>query len=135
MLTLRELEERVLANGRVEGHDLDVLRQVLYADGKIDRTEADFLVELHKRVQHRAAPAGAIAVRSAHRAFFEAFRETSAPSELCSSVPHGSSGAKPDLAQDESKRHGGGRNHHQREEDVNVSQISGLRLHLLRDPG
>ena len=53
MLTLRELEERVLANGRVEGHDLDVLRQVLYADGKIDRREADFLVELHKRVQRK----------------------------------------------------------------------------------
>jgi uncharacterized tellurite resistance protein B-like protein len=53
MLTLRELEERILANGRVEGHDLEVLRQVLYADGKIDRKEADFLVELHKRAQYR----------------------------------------------------------------------------------
>jgi hypothetical protein len=50
MANLREVEERVLAHGRVQGHDLEVLRRVLYADGKIDRREADFLVELHKRV-------------------------------------------------------------------------------------
>jgi uncharacterized tellurite resistance protein B-like protein len=53
MLDLRGLEERILANGRVDGHELEVLRQALYADGKIDRREADFLVELHKRVQYR----------------------------------------------------------------------------------
>src|SRR5205085_9657113 len=29
-----------------------VLRGRLYVDGKIDRRAADFLVELHKRVQH-----------------------------------------------------------------------------------
>lgn len=51
--SLRELEERVLRNGRVDGHDLEVLRHVLYADGKIDRKEANFLVELHKRAQYR----------------------------------------------------------------------------------
>jgi uncharacterized tellurite resistance protein B-like protein len=38
----------------VEGHDLEVLRRVLYADGKIDRKEADFLVELHKRARDRS---------------------------------------------------------------------------------
>src|SRR5437764_14944023 len=54
VLTLREIEERVLANGRVDGHDLEVLRRVLYADGKIDRKEADFLVELHKRARDRS---------------------------------------------------------------------------------
>lgn len=53
MLDLREIEERVIANGRVNGHELRVLREVLYADGKIDRKEADFLVELHKRVRYR----------------------------------------------------------------------------------
>jgi hypothetical protein len=53
MVNLREIEERVLASGRVEGHDLELLRQVLYADGKIDRKDADFLVELHKRVRNR----------------------------------------------------------------------------------
>ena len=53
MLSLREIEERVLANGRVEGHELATLRTLLYADGKIDRKKADFLVELHKRAQQR----------------------------------------------------------------------------------
>jgi hypothetical protein len=50
---LREVEERVVANGRVEGHEIRLLHQLLYADGKIDREEADFLVVVHKRVQHR----------------------------------------------------------------------------------
>jgi uncharacterized tellurite resistance protein B-like protein len=53
MRNLREIEERILTNGRVEGHEIEMLRQLLYADGKIDREEADFLVVLHKRVQHR----------------------------------------------------------------------------------
>jgi uncharacterized tellurite resistance protein B-like protein len=52
MPTFRELADRVLANGRVEGHDLEVLRHALYADGKINRKEADFLVELYKRAQY-----------------------------------------------------------------------------------
>ena len=56
MLQLRQLLENVLANGKVEGHELEVLRRELYADGKIDRSEADFLVEMHKRVQ-RVTPA------------------------------------------------------------------------------
>jgi len=53
MLTLREIEERVLANGKVEGTELEALRKNLYADGKIDRKDANFLVELHKRAQYR----------------------------------------------------------------------------------
>jgi uncharacterized tellurite resistance protein B-like protein len=53
MPDLREIEQTILANGRVDGHELEALRQLLYADGKIDRREADFLVELHKRVQHK----------------------------------------------------------------------------------
>src|SRR2546422_7378233 len=58
MLTreLREIEARVLASGRVEGHELEPLRRGLYADGKIGRNEADFLVVLHKRV-HQRTPA------------------------------------------------------------------------------
>ena len=52
MLELRKIEQDILANGKVDSHELDVLRRELYADGKIDRAEADFLVELHKRVQH-----------------------------------------------------------------------------------
>jgi hypothetical protein len=53
MISLREIEERIIANGRVDGHELRLLRELLYADGKIDRQEADFLVVVHKRVQYR----------------------------------------------------------------------------------
>ena len=54
MPSLREIEERLVANGRVEGHEVRLLRELLYADGKIDRAEADFLVVVHKRVGHRS---------------------------------------------------------------------------------
>jgi hypothetical protein len=53
MPDLRGIEQAILANGRVDGHELEALRRQLYAGGKIERREADFLVELHKRVQHR----------------------------------------------------------------------------------
>jgi len=53
MTQLQEIEQAILANGRVDGRELEALRQQLYAGGKIERREADFLVELHKRVQHR----------------------------------------------------------------------------------
>lgn len=52
MLQLRQIEQDIMATGKVAGHELEVLRQQLYASGKIDRRGADFLVELHKRVQH-----------------------------------------------------------------------------------
>src|SRR5205085_7074112 len=42
----------ILAVGKVESQALDVLRRRVYAEGKITRPVADFLVELHKRVQH-----------------------------------------------------------------------------------
>ena len=51
MPNLRKLMEDVLANGKVDSAELEMLRRELYADGKITRQEADFLVELHKRVQ------------------------------------------------------------------------------------
>ena len=53
MLHLREIEQAILANGRVDGPELEALRLKMYAHGRIERPEADFLVELHKRVQHR----------------------------------------------------------------------------------
>ena len=52
MMDLRQIEHAILATGKVDGDELEVLRQQLYAGGKIDRRGADFLVELHKRVQH-----------------------------------------------------------------------------------
>lgn len=53
MPKLLEIERDILAKGKVDSPELEALRNELYADGKIDRKEADFLVELHKRVQHR----------------------------------------------------------------------------------
>ena len=52
MMDLRQIEHAILATGKVDGDELEVLRRQLYAGGKIDRRGADFLVELHKRVQH-----------------------------------------------------------------------------------
>lgn len=52
MAHLQEIEQAILANGRVDGPELEALRRQLYAGGAIERREADFLVELHKRVQH-----------------------------------------------------------------------------------
>ena len=53
MQHLRAIEQAILANGRVDGPELEALRRQLYGGGKIERPAADFLVELHKRVQHR----------------------------------------------------------------------------------
>jgi hypothetical protein len=52
MTDLRQIEQNILATGKVGSADLNVLRQTLYAGGNVQRREADFLVELHKRVQH-----------------------------------------------------------------------------------
>jgi hypothetical protein len=52
MAELRQIERDILAIGKVEGQELEVLRRRVYAGAKINRSEADFLVELHKRVQH-----------------------------------------------------------------------------------
>ncbi|HLJ95488.1 MAG TPA: hypothetical protein VKU02_20090 [Gemmataceae bacterium] len=52
MLKLRQLEQDILATGKVDHPELQRLRQELYTHDKIERPEADFLVELHKRVQH-----------------------------------------------------------------------------------
>lgn len=53
MLKLRQIAQDILATGKIDGPELEVLRRHLYADGKIDRPRADFLVELYKRVQHK----------------------------------------------------------------------------------
>jgi len=55
MPQLRELMENLLADGRVDGREVEALTGLLYADGRIDRAEAEFLLELHQRVE-RAAP-------------------------------------------------------------------------------
>jgi len=53
MMQLRQIEQDILAKGKVDGPELEMLRRQLYAGDKIERREADFLVELFKRVQHR----------------------------------------------------------------------------------
>jgi len=53
MLDFRQREQAILANGRVDDRELEALRRQLYAGGTVGRPGADFLVELHKRVQHR----------------------------------------------------------------------------------
>lgn len=55
MKDFRQIEHDILAHGRVDDKDLEVMRQQLYANGTINRREADFLVELHKRVQTQDA--------------------------------------------------------------------------------
>ncbi len=52
MPNLRQIEHDILARGKVDGHELEMLRGQMYVGGKVARREADFLVELHKRVQH-----------------------------------------------------------------------------------
>ena len=51
MLNLLQTAQRILVNGEIDGPRLDRLRRQLYADGYIDRTKADFLVALHRRIQ------------------------------------------------------------------------------------
>ena len=53
MVSLREIEERILANGRVDGPELSALRELLYGDGQIDRKEADYLVQLRRAASYR----------------------------------------------------------------------------------
>ena len=52
MTKLLQLEQEILAKGKVNGAELEALKEQIYSNGKIDRTKADFLVELHKRVEH-----------------------------------------------------------------------------------
>lgn len=52
MLQLQEIENAILVDGKVDSPELETLRRRLYAGGKIERRDADFLVELYKRVQH-----------------------------------------------------------------------------------
>ncbi len=52
MQELRRIEHDILARGKVDSDHLDALRAALYVGGTVGRPAADFLVELHKRVQH-----------------------------------------------------------------------------------
>jgi hypothetical protein len=45
----RTLGMKILANGKIEGHEVESLRELISADGKIDRDEAEFLIHLYRR--------------------------------------------------------------------------------------
>jgi len=49
---LQEIKQAILTKGRVDGPELERLRHQIHVGGRIERREADLLVELHKRVQH-----------------------------------------------------------------------------------
>ena len=53
MQELHEVHESVVNKGRVGVQELKVVLSVRYDDGKIDRAEADFLVELRNRMRYR----------------------------------------------------------------------------------
>jgi poly-D-alanine transfer protein DltD len=53
----RELAKgALLVDGKIDEGSVKLLRKVLYADGVIDRKDAEFLVELHKKAK-RVSPA------------------------------------------------------------------------------
>ena len=52
----RTLGMKILANGKIEGHEVESLRELISADGKIDREEAEFLIHLYRRTD-QIAPA------------------------------------------------------------------------------
>lgn len=51
MPTLRELMQKLPADGRLDGAGIAALGELLYADGRIDRDEAEFLIELYRRAE------------------------------------------------------------------------------------
>ena len=53
---LRTLGMRILTNGKIEGHEVESLQKAFSADGKIDRPEAEFLLDLYRRTD-QIAPA------------------------------------------------------------------------------
>lgn len=54
MSTLSELKKSILADGVIDTAEVKQLRDVLYADGKIDKEEAEFLFELNDAVSGKA---------------------------------------------------------------------------------
>ncbi len=49
-VSLEELKNDLLADGKIDAEEVNKLREVLFADGKIDQDEADFLFEINDAV-------------------------------------------------------------------------------------
>jgi uncharacterized tellurite resistance protein B-like protein len=45
----------ILADGVIDDNEVKILKKELYADGKIDKEEVDFLIELRNKAQKKAA--------------------------------------------------------------------------------
>jgi uncharacterized tellurite resistance protein B-like protein len=56
MPQLRALMEKFLADGRIDGREIEALGELLPPGREITRAEAEFLMEMHKRVE-RVTPA------------------------------------------------------------------------------
>jgi hypothetical protein len=54
MSKLKDLKKSILADGVIDEIEVKQLCEVLYADGKIDKEEADFLFELNDAVSGKA---------------------------------------------------------------------------------
>ena len=50
MKSLEELKKSVLEDGIIDADEVNEIREVLFADGKIDKEEAEFLFELNDAV-------------------------------------------------------------------------------------
>jgi uncharacterized tellurite resistance protein B-like protein len=46
----RALGMKILSNGKIEGHEVEMLRTLISADGTVDRQEAEFLLDIFKRL-------------------------------------------------------------------------------------
>jgi hypothetical protein len=53
-LNVLQTAHDILVSGETDGPRMERLRQQLYADGKIDRSKADFVVQLHLRIEHQS---------------------------------------------------------------------------------
>ena len=50
MKSLEQLKNEILADGIIDASEVKEIREVIYADGKIDQEEADFLFDLNDAV-------------------------------------------------------------------------------------
>jgi uncharacterized tellurite resistance protein B-like protein len=67
MARLDELKAQVLADGKIDDSEVEVIRRELYADGKIDKEEVEFLIELRNGAKEFAP--------SFEELFFQAVKE------------------------------------------------------------
>lgn len=54
MKTLEDLKNEILADGVIDAAEVKEIEKAIYADGSIDREEADFLFELNDAVSGKA---------------------------------------------------------------------------------